>query len=142
MQRCAIVLGGTNDHIELVEDLQNRGYRVVVVDYLAHPPAAEVADEHIQESTLDKDKVVEIAKAKNASIVATACIDQALTTMAYVCELLGLPCHVSYLTASALTNKSLMKARFLSANIPTTKYMIIKYLLLSKLICYDFDPST
>ena len=35
----AIVLGGTNPHIELIRQLHERGYYVILVDFLPHPPA-------------------------------------------------------------------------------------------------------
>ena len=58
----AIVLGGTNPHIELIENLKRRGYYTVLVDYYENPPAKHAADQHIQESTLDLEKVLQIAK--------------------------------------------------------------------------------
>ena len=67
----ALILGGTNPHVELVKKLKARGYYTVLVDYLPNPPAKEIADEHIQESTLDNDKVVEVAKEKQAKLIIT-----------------------------------------------------------------------
>ena len=65
----AIVLGGTVPHCELIRQLQTRGYYVILIDYLPNPPAKLVADEHIQESTLDKDAVLKVAVQRNASLV-------------------------------------------------------------------------
>ena len=48
----ALVLGGTNPHIELIKQLKERGYYVVLVDYLDNPPAKKYADIHEQESFL------------------------------------------------------------------------------------------
>ena len=56
----AIVLGGTNPHVTLINKLKARGYYTVLVDYLPNPPASKVADEHIQESTLDKEVVAKM----------------------------------------------------------------------------------
>ena len=58
----AIVLGGTSPHVLLVYKLHERGYYVILVDYLQNPPAKIAADEHIQASTLDKERVLEIAR--------------------------------------------------------------------------------
>ena len=58
----AIVLGGTRPHITLIQKLKDRGYYVILLDYLESPIAKEYADEHIRESTLDKDLVLKIAK--------------------------------------------------------------------------------
>ena len=53
----AIVLGGTVPHVHLIELLKLQGYYTVLVDYTTNPPAKKFADEHIKESTLDKDGV-------------------------------------------------------------------------------------
>jgi formate-dependent phosphoribosylglycinamide formyltransferase (GAR transformylase) len=72
----AIVLGGTSPHIELIKNLKNRGYYVILVDYYENPPAKICADEHLQESALDKDKVLEIAQRRKASLVLSCCVDK------------------------------------------------------------------
>ncbi len=121
----AIILGGTHDHIALIEQLKVRGYFTILIDYLEYPPARNFADHYICESTLEQQKVLEIAKEEAPDLVIAACIDQALLTMAYVCEELGLPCHISYQTALSLTNKVLMKEIFLKNDIPTSKHFVL-----------------
>jgi len=118
----AIVLGGTNPHKALIENLQGRGYYTILVDYLDSPPAADVADEHIQESTLDKDKVLEIAKELKAALVIATCIDQANVTACYVSEKLSLPSPYSYQIALEVSNKVTMKSFFKKNDIPTANY--------------------
>ena len=122
----AIVLGGTNPHIELIHQLQARGYYVVLVDYLDHPPAKDHADLHIQESTMEQEKVMEIAKKVHASLVISACVDQANITACYVAEKLGLTKPYSYETARNITNKGCMKAAMNKYGIPTTKYVYLE----------------
>lgn len=122
----AIVLGGTNDHIFLIQTLKNKGFYCILIDFLENPPAKNYADEFIQESTLNKEAVLNIAKQKQVKLVIATCIDQALVTSSYVSEKLGLPCHISYLTALNLTNKKLMKRMMWENNIPTSKFKILK----------------
>lgn len=119
----AIVLGGTHDHITLIELLKYRGYYTILVDYYENPIAKEYADEFIRESTTDKENVLTIAKKKNADLVIATCIDSALATMAYVSEKLNLSCHIDYKTALSLTNKALMKEIFVNNSIPTSKHI-------------------
>ncbi|AXJ01683.1 D-ala D-ala ligase C-terminus [Cyclonatronum proteinivorum] len=121
----AIVLGGTNPHKALVENLKGRGYYTILLDYLTNPPAAEVADEHIQESTLDKEKVLEIAKDRRADLVIATCIDQANVTACYVAEKLGLPHPYAYETARVIANKIEMKEKLLEFQIPTAKFSVV-----------------
>jgi biotin carboxylase len=125
-KKIAIILGGTSPHIELIDKLKKRGYYCILIDYFENPPAKYLADEHIQLSTLDEMKVLEIAKKRNADIVISTCIDQANVTACFVGEKLGLPIPYSYETALSVTNKIEMKKRMLDGGIPTAKYTSLK----------------
>jgi formate-dependent phosphoribosylglycinamide formyltransferase (GAR transformylase) len=119
----ALVLGGTAPHIELLKNLQGRGYHTLLIDYYENPIAKEFADEHLQESTLDKDKVLEIAQARQASLVISTCIDQANVTACYVAEKLGLPIPYSFETSLTVTNKVLMKKMMVESGVPTSRFV-------------------
>lgn len=120
-----VVLAGGADQIALIKELKERGHYVILVDYFETPPAKPFADEHIVASTLDVERVREIAEEKQADLVCTACTDQALLTVANVSEQLGLPCYISYRDALDVTNKSYMKRRMLESGIPTAKFVIL-----------------
>lgn len=122
----AIVLGGTEDHIRVVEVLKQRGYRVTVLDYHDDCPAKRVADHYIRQSTLDEGAVTDAAREMGAKIVLALCIDQALLTMACVSEKLGLPCYLSYQQALELTNKAWMKQRMAAHGIPTSPFAVLE----------------
>lgn len=122
----AIVLGGTAPHVLLVDKLHERGYYVVLVDYLPNPPAKRVADEHIQASTLDKEKVLEIAGEKKTSLVISTCIDQANSVCCYVAEQLNLPHPYSYETSLLVTNKGLMKKRMKEFDVPSSSFILTR----------------
>ncbi len=122
----AIVLGGTAPHIELVKQLQDRGYYVVLVDYLQNSPAKSYADCHEQVSTMDKDAVLNVAKKHKAELVISACVDQANITACYVAEQLGLPHPYSYSFASNITNKGYMKKVMREHGIPTSQYIFLE----------------
>lgn len=122
----ALVLGGTAPHVLLVNKLHERGYYVVLVDYLPNPPAKKVADEHVQASTLDKEQVLSIAKERGASLVISTCIDQANSVCCYVAEKLGLPHPYSYETSLYVTNKGLMKSRMKEYDVPSSTYLLTK----------------
>lgn len=121
----AIVLGGTAPHIALITNLKERGYYIILIDYLVNPPARCYADIHLQESSLDHDKVLEIAKKYSVSLVISTCVDQANATACFVAERLGLPHPYSYETALCVTNKGLMKKVMIENAIPTSPYRII-----------------
>lgn len=121
-----LVLAGGSDQIALINELKTRGHSVVLVDYFDNPPAKEYADKHIVASTLDVDKVEEFAKSEEVDIICTACTDQALLTVAYVSERIGLPCYLNYQTGLNVTNKSCMKQIMVDNGIPTANYKILK----------------
>lgn len=122
----AIVLGGTSPHVLLVNKLHERGYYVILVDYLQNPPAKTAADEHIQASTLDKERVLEIAREKHADLVISTCVDQANSVCCYVAEKLNLPHPYSYETSLYVTNKGLMKERMKKYDVPSSPFILTK----------------
>lgn len=124
-RKVALVLGGTVPHKYLIENLKGRGYRTLLIDYYENPPAAAIADMHIRESTLDLEKVLEIAQREKASLVISGCVDQANVTACYVAEKLGLPAPYSYETALRVTDKELMKAGMVKAGVPTSAYHVV-----------------
>ena len=123
-KKIAIVLGGTVPHISLIKKLKERGYYIILVDFLKYPPAKEYADEHIKESTLDQDVVYQIAKARNASLVISTCIDQANSVCCYVSEKLGLSHPYSYETSILVTDKGKMKTVMKANEIPTSDFAV------------------
>ena len=125
-QKKAIVLGGTNPHIELIKQLQKRNYYVILVDYLENPPAKKYADVHIQESTMDQETVLKIAAENKVDLVISACVDQANITACYVAEKLGLTKPYTYDLAHKITNKGYMKKIMVKEGIPTTKYVYLE----------------
>lgn len=124
--KVAVVLGGTFPHRRLINNLRSRGYRAVLVDYYERPCAADCADEHIRESTLDVEKVLEIAQNADASLVISSCVDQANVIACAVSERLGLPHPYSTEIANIVTNKTLMKKFMLDKGIPTSRFIAVE----------------
>lgn len=123
--KTAVVLGGTIPHCELIRQLKDKGYYTILVDYYDNPPAKEFADLHIKESTLDEEKVLEIAQKYNADLTISGCVDQANKTACYVLEKMGKHYPYSYQKASDITVKSYMKRIMLDNSIPTAKYVAV-----------------
>jgi biotin carboxylase len=121
----AIVLGGTFSHIALIDNLKRRGFYTILIDYLSDPPAKSFADEHVQESTLDKEKILKIAEDRSVSLVISACLDQPLTVVSEVSEKLGLSSYINLKTAIAVTNKVEMKRIFEKYKIPSARWKTI-----------------
>ena len=120
-----LVLAGGADQIALIQELKSRGHEVVLLDYFENPPAKPYADKHIVASTLDVEAVEKYAKEENVSLICTACTDQALLSVSYVSERLGLPCYIDYQTGLNVTNKSYMKKVLTDNKIPTARFSIV-----------------
>lgn len=133
-----MVLAGGYDQIALIKELKKRGCEVILIDYFENPPAKHAADKHYQASTLDTLAVKEIAIKENIDLITTACTDQALLTVAKVSEELNLPCYISYETALNVTNKFYMKDKMINNGIPTSKYVVLNNLDISKVSQLQF----
>lgn len=120
-----LVLGGGSDQAALIKELQKRGNEVVLLDYLPDCPAKSLVSKHIQASTLDIEAVETAARNESVDLICTACTDQALLTMAYVSEIMRLPCYISYGAALNVTNKRYMKEKLRSLKIPTAPFKVI-----------------
>lgn len=125
MENKVIVLGGNVPHCTLIKELKERGFYTILVDYLDNPPAKAIADMHIQESTLDQEKILEIAKKYKPKYIVNACIDRPIPVVGYVSEKLGLFCPFGYNESLIGTNKNLMKQMMRDNNIPTSRFVNI-----------------
>jgi biotin carboxylase len=121
--KTAIVLGGTNPHIQLIKKLSERGFYTILIDYFPNPPAKPFADIHIQASTMDREGVLSIARDNYVDLVISTNIDHANTTACYVAEQLGLPHPYSYETALNVTDKCRMKQIMWDNGISTSDFV-------------------
>lgn len=119
-----MILAGGNDQAALIQELRTKfkDVEIILIDFAPNVVAAKYADKHIVESTMDLDKVKEIAIAEKVDYIMTACGDQPLLTMAVVSEELGLPCYLSKKQVLNLTNKMYMKQLMIENGIPTSKF--------------------
>lgn len=121
-----LVLAGGYDQIALIENLHRRGHYVILADYYENPPAKEYVDRHYRVSTLDMEGILDISIMEEIDLITTACTDQALLTVAYVSDKMGLPSYINVDTAKSVTNKEYMKKKFAEFNIPTATAHVIK----------------
>lgn len=129
----ALVLAGGFPQIALIEELHKRGYQVLLADYNKEPVAKKYADKYYQVSTLDLESIEKIAREERVNFLITVCTDQALNTVSYVAEKLGLPCYIDHQTGLNVTNKAYMKGVFRNNDIPTADFCILDTLDLAKI---------
>ncbi len=121
-----MLLGGSQCQLNAAVKAKAMGYRVLLIDYLAHPPAAEICDEHIRVSTFDIPACIEAARTHRIDGVCTTGTDQPVYTAACVAEALGLPSPVTVHTALRATNKRAMKDAFIRYNVPHVPFAFLR----------------
>ena len=123
-----MILAGGNDQVALIEELRDYfrdNVEIILVDQNSNVRARTCADKFLPISTMDREAVLEAAKQEKIDYILTACGDQPLTTMVYVSEKLGLPCHLTGASVRNFTNKSYMKRMMIDNGIPTSKYVCV-----------------
>lgn len=91
MKKSILLLGGSRQQVIAIKKAKELGYRTVLCDYLPDNPGQYDADVYYQESTTDRERMLEIARKENVSGVLAYSSDPASPTAGYVAEKLGLP---------------------------------------------------
>ena len=91
MQQSILLLGGSRHQVPAIETAKRLGYRTVLCDYLPDNPGQYAADVFYQESTVDKELMLSIARKEGVSGVLAFGTDVAASTAAYIAEQMDLP---------------------------------------------------
>lgn len=103
-----MMLGGNYFQMTATKAAKDLGYHVISVDYLPDNPAHKIADEYYNVSTVDKDKVLELAQRLNIDGIVSYASDVSAPTAAYVAEKMGLPTN-PYSSVMTLTHKNVFR---------------------------------
>lgn len=90
-QKSILMLGGSRQQVVAIEKAKALGFRTVLCDYLPDNPGQYAADVFYQESTTNRERMLEIAREENVSGVLAYSSDPASPTAGYVAESMGLP---------------------------------------------------
>ena len=104
-QKKLLLLGGSRYILPVIEAAHHLGIYVITCDYLPDNIAHKYSDEYCNVSIIDKDAVLEAAKALKVDGVMSFACDPGVVTAAYVAEKLGLPSCGSYESVCILQNK-------------------------------------
>ena len=129
----AMVLCGGVPQIELLKQLKERGITSVLCDMNEKVEARKYADIFYPVSTLDVEKVTEVAIKEKVDFLLSVCADQVLEVVAEISEKLNLPCYIDYKTAQNVSDKELMKDIFVKNGVPTSQHVVMKELSLDKI---------
>jgi biotin carboxylase len=119
-----LILGGGVMQVPAIRIARGKGWTVAVADGNPHALARDTCDRFETIDLKDKEGIAELARRLSADGgldgVFTAGTDFS-TTVAWVCERLGLP-GVPYATALAATDKLLMRQRLQAAGVPGPRF--------------------
>lgn len=114
-QKKLMLLGGLHYLIPVIEAAHKEGYHVITCDYLPDNIAHRHSDEYCNVSVIDKEAVLEKARALEIDGIMSFAVDPGVVTAAYVAEKMGLPSAGPYESVRILQNKDLFR-KFLSEN--------------------------
>ncbi len=112
-----LMLGGSRQQVVAIEKAKELGFRTVLCDYLPDNPGQYVADVFYQESTTDRERMLEIARAEGVSGVLAYSSDPASPTAGYVAEELRLPTN-PLAAIETMSEKHLFRAFLKEAGLP------------------------
>ena len=118
MEPRLLVLGAGRHQKALIRRAEERGLRVVAVDYYTDAPGKALASHPIDLDALATEEVIAVARKYAVRGVITSGTDLALVTMADVAAALGLPCYLTPQSARTATDKARMMRAFDEHGVP------------------------
>lgn len=109
-----LLLGGSSQQVIAIETAKRLGLYTILCDYLPDNPGQYHADKFYQESTTDKERILQIAQEEKIDYVIAYASDPAAPTAAFVAEKMVLPTN-PYKAVETLCNKDLFR-EFLAAH--------------------------
>lgn len=109
-----LLLGGSAQQLVAIQKAKKLGYKTILCDYLPDNPGQYISDIFYQESTTNKEKILEIAEREKIDGIVAYASDPAAPTAAFVAEKLKLPGN-PYRSVEILCNKDKFR-KFLADN--------------------------
>ncbi len=103
-----LMLGGSAQQIIAIDTASKIGLYTVLCDYLPDNPGQFHVDKFYQESTTDKERILQIAREEEIDYIIAYASDPAAPTAAYVAEIMGLPTN-PYKSVEVLCNKDMFR---------------------------------
>ena len=113
-----MILGASILQVPLIKKAKELGYYVIVLDMNSNAIGVKYADEFFEVSTIDIDKVLEVAKQIKPNGIVTAATDMPMRCIGKVNDELGLN-GISYDVAINSTDKFEMISKFKMHNVPS-----------------------
>ena len=117
-----MILGASVYQVPLIKTAKRMGLKVIVSSIPGNYPGFAYADKVYYTNTVDKESILEIAKAENIDGICTTGTDVAVITIGYVNEHMGLH-GISEAAAVRATDKALMKDAFAKASVSASEFI-------------------
>lgn len=126
MEKKIFVLGASRLQVPFIKRAKELGMYVYVLDYDPKACGIQFADEFLEISTIEAEKVLEAAERFKPDFIVTSTSDMPVRTVSYVCEKLGMKTDISYEGALIATNKYRMRERMKECNVPIPHFFEAK----------------
>lgn len=123
MKKKIMILGASELQIPAIECANEMGIETIVLDYDENAIGKKMCSHFFCVSTLDYERVFEIAKKERIDGIMTICSDRPIPIIAKVAEQLNL-CSISYDTAMMATDKGLMRKALLEKGVPIPLFFV------------------
>ncbi len=119
-----MILGASQGQLSGIIAAKKLGHHVVTLDYLSNAIGHRYSDEQCSTSTFDIEGVVDAGRQHQIDGVMTLGTDQPVLSGAVAAKRLQLPQWISEEVALSVTNKRVMKGKFVEKGIPTATYIL------------------
>lgn len=128
MKKKLMILGASELQLPAIKCANELGVETIVLDFDSNAVGRYEATRFYEVSTLDYEKVLEVAKKEKIDGIMTICSDRPMPVIAKVGEILNLN-TISYETSLKATDKGLMRKSLFENKVPIPQFHI----------CHDFD---
>ena len=125
MRKAIIIIGANDFQNQLILEAKAMGYTTHVFAWQCGDIGERTADYFYPVSIVEKERILEIARAIRPAGVCSIASDLAAITVNYVAEGLGLTGN-GMVSAMAATNKHLMRRAFEKAGLPSCKSILVE----------------
>ncbi|WP_274309540.1 ATP-grasp domain-containing protein [Solibacillus daqui] len=115
-----LILSGDPYHVPFIKKAIEMGYYTITCDFFEHNPGHKLAHEYHNVSYMDKEAVLSLARDLKIDGITCFAADEAMTTVSYVAEKLGLPSY-SYESIKIINNKDLFRDFLMKNNFNVPK---------------------
>lgn len=119
-----LIIGASVLQLPAIKKAKEMGLYVAVADYNPKAVGIEYADEYFEVSTIDEERIYQVAKDFNADGIMTLATDMPMRSVAYATSKLKLV-GISYDTALKATDKGAMISAFEKMGVEHPWYFIV-----------------